>query len=319
MVQEEKSTVYEKMIKKEFELFNYRSVIPVLHETILSALPNEKNNPEQRELYEAFAKGDIQAVLDIERKKRKQIFITGTSVYFTNDIESADFDEADLSKRSRYSTGSAREEYAYEDTRARGATGGRNRAESPTRSRTYYAKGQQGTSSEAKKSGFVVTIIGYSPYENIGELMEPRGIEDNRSRWGFITRLLHLDELVVDGNSPFELYKKTDIKHFKLTIHEVSYDNEMPIGIGVVDAKYKQIQGTKSNEQILIDPMTKEVISKVVVLGPDRKPKLDERTGKEIYKVNDRWFILNAKFIWKDAPESPVEPTESTSYNMYGR
>jgi type IV pilus assembly protein PilM len=317
--QEQNSTVYEQMIKKEFELFNYRNLIPLLHETILSALPNERNNAAQKELYEAFAKGEVQAVLDIERKKRKQIFITGMSVYFTKDIESADFDEADLSKRSRYSAGITREEYAYEDYRTRGATGGRDRATSLTAGRTGYAKGQQGTSSESKKPGFVVTITGYSPYENIGELMEPRGIEDDRSRWGFITRLLHLDGLAVDGNSPFELYKKTDIKHFKLEIHEVSYDSEMPIGIGIVDAKYKHMTGTKSNEQILIDPMTKEVISKVVVLGPDRKPKLDERTGKEIYKVNDRWFVLNAKFIWKDAPESAMEPTESTSYNTYGR
>ena len=58
-----------------------------------------------------------------------------------------------------------------------------------------------------------MTISGYSPYKNMGELMDPAGVEDKRDGWGVVTRLLHLDD-IVDGNSPFKLYKKTDIKHF---------------------------------------------------------------------------------------------------------
>ena len=44
-------------MKKDFEWFRYREIIPQLHEIILSALPNAKTNPEQRDLYEAFAAG----------------------------------------------------------------------------------------------------------------------------------------------------------------------------------------------------------------------------------------------------------------------
>jgi len=47
--------------------------------------------------------------------------------------------------------------------------------------------------------------------------------------------------------------------------------------------------------------MTKETISKVAALRADGKLMLD-RNGKPIYEVNDHWFILNVKFVWRDAP-----------------
>jgi len=57
----------------------------------------------------------------------------------------------------------------------------------------------------------------------------------------------------------------------------------------------------------LIDPMTKEIISKVAELDEDGKEKLD---GRGI--VNDHWFILNVKFAWKDAPAPPVVAAPAT-------
>jgi hypothetical protein len=60
--------------------------------------------------------------------------------------------------------------------------------------------------------------------------------------------------------------------------------------------------------------MTREVISKVPELDENGKKKVD-RSGKVVYRVNDHWFKLDAKFIWKDAPkkstaEEEVKPTE---------
>ncbi len=75
--------------------------------------------------------------------------------------------------------------------------------------------GVEGAVAVEQQAGFVVTIAGYSPYKNIGELMDPPGVEDKPDKWGFVTRLLHLDE-IVDGNSPFKLYKKAEVEHFKL-------------------------------------------------------------------------------------------------------
>ncbi len=44
-------------MKKDFEWFRYRDIIPQLHEILIAALPNAKNNPEQKDLYDAFARG----------------------------------------------------------------------------------------------------------------------------------------------------------------------------------------------------------------------------------------------------------------------
>jgi len=306
-----KGSDYEAKITKEFEPFLNRDVIPLLQQAILSALPNEKNNPEQKELYGAFNNGDAKGVLDlkIDRKQRKQIFITGMSVRFAGDVETAKFGHADLRERGRRDVDDGAADYEHQIMMEQ-RMGRRSGADTTFRS-SYSAKGAKGSSAKWERPGFVVTITGYSPYKNIGELMEPHGVGDDQSRWGFITRLLHLDDIVDDGNSPFQLYEKTDFEHFKLEIHEVSYDSEMPAGIGRADVRYRQIRGQNSEDEVLIDPLTKEIISKVAVLRSDGKPVLDERTGKEIYELNDRWFMLSAKFIWKEALKASVAPGEN--------
>lgn len=285
--EERKGSSYEAILQKELKPFEYRDVVPLLNQTIFSVLPNKKNNPAQRELYEAFEDARIEDVLKVARKERKQIFITGMSAYFTSDIASAQFSGIALRGRSRGGRGGEDDE-DYD--------GGE-----PVGFRPGYSTrgGKSETVQEKKEAGFVVTIAGYSPYKSLGELMDPPGVENDRSKWGFVTRLLHLDD-IVDGNSPFELYKKAEIAHFKLEIHEVGSDTEMPAGIGIVDGGYGYGYGSSSN-LVFIDPMTKETISKVAELREDGTPKLD-RSGKPVYEINDRWFVLNAKFIWRGAP-----------------
>jgi hypothetical protein len=58
----------------------------------------------------------------------------------------------------------------------------------------------------------------------------------------------------------------------------------------------------ESDEQILIDPMTKETISRVAKLDEYGREEID-RSGNVVYKVNDHWFRLDVKFVWKDAPK----------------
>ena len=309
---------FEAMIQKEFEVFKYRDVVPLLIESIISALPNEKNNPAQSELYTAFATSDVETVLNTPRKERKQLFITDLQIYFEEDVNTATFE----SRADGYGT--------YDRSQRRPQYGGGSRL------------GMQVV--KRGEPGFLVTIVGYSPYENIDDLMDPAGVEDDPGRWGFITRLTHLDA-IVDGNSPFKLYRKTGgDKHFKLKTDPVEARQELSIsdtanmftGIGVEDIRFEKAAMTKggmtrsirtrsrmtdsvSGEigmRVLIDPMTKEIISKMPEFDEEGRDKLDNK-GKPIYTVNDHRFILNVKFAWRDAPKpAAVASPATTSYGQ---
>jgi type IV pilus assembly protein PilM len=319
--EESKGQQSEAIIKKEFKFFDYRDVIPLLHQTIISVLPNEKNNPEQKELYKAFASGDVKGVLSAckERKQRKQIFITGMSVYFAENLASAQFGAADFVARGSAGmmggAGSSSTLY-QEDLTAESVPPGMIGATSRSGRRASSRGGTKVSSETAEEGagtapGFVVTITGYSPYKEIGELMEPIGVEGDPNRWGVVTRLLHLDD-VVGWKNPFELYKKAKIENFKLETGEVDLGTEMPAGIGIEDTKFetaKKDERKSSGQLMLIDPMTREVISKVAELDENGKKKVD-RSGRVIYRVNDHWFKLDAKFIWKDASKEIKEAEE---------
>jgi type IV pilus assembly protein PilM len=295
--EEEKSkgSGFEEKIQKEFEVFNYRNIVPLLTEIILSALPNEKNSPEQEELYTAFAAGDVETVLKTPRKERKQIFITDMQIYFEEDINAVAFEN----RTDGYSVSERRR--------------GRDRLDyTSTRSIQGVGAVRQG------EPGFLVTMVGYSPYKKIYELMDPVSEEGKPDEWGFITRLSHLDD-IVDGNSPFTLYKKTGgDKHFKLDSDDVEAPDELSSsdttnifkGIGVEEIRFEKMRTSSAGRSRSIMGMS-DSIDKVVELDEDGKEKL--YNGKPIYTVNDSWFILNVKFAWKDAPEPPVVAVPSTS------
>jgi hypothetical protein len=256
----------------------------------------------------------VKEVRETLREERKQIFLTNMSVYFTGDLESAHF----AAKGEIMSKGGRRLVVESAGGMFPGGleTGMRERAGSaakPKFAQPYAGQRTGGAAGETakEKAGFVVTIAGYSPYRDIRELMEPVGAGKDKSKWGVITRLMYLDELkeVFDGNSPFELYKRLDINHCKLETGEVDLDAEMPAGIGFVEVRPKKVKGGRDEaaEPVLIDPMTKEVISKVVELDENGKEKRD-RYGNVVYKINDHWFRLDVKFVWKEASkEAPKE------------
>lgn len=279
-----KSSASEAIIKKEFEQFKYRDMVPLLYQKLIAALPNAKNNPEQAELYRAFAGGDAETIKEKypDRRERKQIFVTGMTIYYTLDVASAPFGvtgfQKGLDEREPDTMGGRN---TMPDRRGAVRSGGRfvpegriGRVMAPTR-------GGQSTS-----RGFVITITGYSPYKDISELLDPVGVKNDQNQWGLVTRLTHLDNMF-DGNSPFELYKKTDKQHFDLQTGEVDLEAEMPPGIGV----RKKIEG---KDDVLIDPMTNEIISKIT-------------NADKTAQVNDSWFVLNFKLQWKDINEPPSE------------
>ena len=66
----------------------------------------------------------------------------------------------------------------------------------------------------------------------------------------------------------------------------------------------------------MIDPMTKEVISKVAKLDTEGKRRT-HRFGNDVYEINDHWFVICAKFVWKDA--SPPAAGTGMMSGMAGR
>jgi len=321
-----KDNEYEAAIKKKFELFAYRAVVPLLYQTIISQLPNEQNNPEQAELYKAFAAGDAEKVKQLfPRKQRKQLFVTEISVSYADDVASIPIEFGGF-KKAGYRRKLEEQE---KERKRREADLERIRSEYEVfgmEMPDYVLPGLgmpgQVSPSEQPKPGFVVSIAGYSPYENIRELLDPRDVENDTTKWGFVTRLLHLDQ-IMDGNSPFELLG-TSPENFQLEIGEVDLENaEMPAGIGVVDTRTPQ-EGAASTpvgfayNQVLKDPMTGEIISKVAVLDEQGKPKYDS-LGKIIYEVNDHWFTLKLKFHWKDAPVAKTAGAKTTTTPGFSR
>ena len=319
----DEGTKIDAAIEKEFEPFKYREVVPLLQETIISALPNEKNDPKDAALHRAFAEGRVEDIEKIPRKERRQVFITNMTMFFTNDLDKGQFMGADAWRRSRGAPGGegmddGMDEYEY----------------AMMMEQEYGDMGRfmpgflQGQTKEEKKQGFVLTIIGYTPYgekiTEVQDLLDPHGVDDKPDQWGFITRLAHLDDLVADGNSPFELYKKAEKDQFALNIKEVDLENSdstPPQGIGVWEERIPKTATTSTttgpgrvgyvgaqSDWVLVDPMTKETINKIPVLNDEGKQVLYQ--GKPVYRVNDHWFELNVKFVWKDAPKPPDTPYE---------
>jgi hypothetical protein len=154
--------------------------------------------------------------------------------------------------------------------------------------------------------------------------MDPVGVGNDKDKWGVITRMMNLDD-VNDGNSPFKLFYKEKIEHFRLETGLVDIaDNRMPAGIGVPKViprntadqqKSESVYGGRTSggqseasdrvtsEQILIDPLTEEEISKTFALDNKGKKKYDS-FGQPVYVERDRWFRIRAKFIWKNAPQT---------------
>ncbi len=285
---------YQKTVERYLDTFKYRDVIPLLHEVIFKTLPNQKNNPAQAELYEAYAKGDVEKIKQIPRSQRKQAFITSISIDYAVNLATAQLEAGKSSWQSSSARASSQDQ-------------------------------------QKDAQGFIVIIEGFTPYEKIGELMDPVGVGDDPNKWGIITRMNNLNQ-ALDGNCPFEMFQKDKIEHFKLETGPVEIqDKQMPQGIGIEQTmtrvtadesaasdsrRTSRIYSTRSiepdlvkKETVLLDPLTKEEISKIFSLD-DKGRKNYDAFGQLLYIERDRWFRIKAKFIWKDPSLQEIPPTE---------
>jgi len=183
---------------------------------------------------------------------------------------------------------------------------------------TPQADPNQQAGTRTTTAGFLVTLEGYSPYREIGDLLDPSGV-DKREKWGLVTRLLHLAEL--DANSPFVLLDKTKASNFEIDKGPVDPNTQkMPRGIGVVRPAQEGTAPLNRDQQVLIDPMTSEVISQVRVVREGSRPMLGSR--RPTVEDNDWWFVLKFKLAWKEAPVMPTSAaglTQASIGTPYGQ
>ena len=305
----QKTELNEKM-KTEFKRFRYREVIPQLYELLLSAMPNARTNPEQKQLYDAYGQGDAASVMQIPRNMRKQIFITNLSIFFSEDLATAQFGQSALMRKDAMMRDNQMDvgmDEGYAEMMAELAEIYGDR---------YTMSGME-SSDEEKEPGFVVSIVGYSPYGDLMALLDPPGVEDMPERWGLVTRFDHLDEFV-DANSPFELYSK-EAEQFELKKGLVDLATDFPLGIGDSETIYDEVEDGRGatmvgriNEgtEILVDPVTRERIDAEPVLDQRGNPKLNA-LGKPILTVRDSWFELKFKLKWEHSPDIPKPASKS--------
>jgi type IV pilus assembly protein PilM len=320
---------YQDRMKKDVEWFRYREVIPQLHEIIVSALPNAKTNPEQRDLYEAFARGDVAKVKQIARLDRKQLFLTTISIYYHDDLAKAQFRQSAMMRRDAL----MRDAMMMEESEG---YDGEMRMQMEQIYGSEYMQQMMGTTAQAKKDpGFVVMIEGYSPYKRIGDLLDPSNVKDTPAKWGFVTRLENLKQFLhLDVNSPFEIYTKLS-DHYKLETGPADPDGDVPMGVGQwkfipeppapgttpATSMYSMggmgMGGPQNGTWILVDPMTNELVSAEPVKDQYGNLAVDN-LGKPKKAVHDYWFKLQFKIFWKEAPKSAAPAAGAATAPLRG-
>ena len=255
------------------------------------------------------AQGDVAAVKAVPRDRRKQIFVTNVSIFFSDDLVNAQFGQSAMMRKNAMmrdnQMGTGMDE-GYEDMMADLAKIYGDR----------YSQMGGGTEGEEKEPGFVVSVVGYTPYRDLMALLDPTGVEGQRESWGFVARLGHIDAFV-DANSPFELFSK-EADHFRLEKGAVDLETDFPIGIGDSETLPEEpgAPGTKARAaptmtmsftqgyDILVDPVTRERIDAEPQNDIYGNPKRDA-LGNKVLTVRDSWFKLDFKLKWEDAPEIP--------------
>ncbi|MEN8126266.1 MAG: type IV pilus assembly protein PilM [Planctomycetota bacterium] len=356
--QKDRREPLEAEIQKQIDCFKYRDTVPVFIETLAQCLPSREYYPDQSALWDAFDSGNVEGVLAVPREERKQLFVTRFAMEFTRDIENADFPKPDTG-RTGYQQKYKKKKPGMDPMMdpmfmdEMGMMDGFGGAMPPGGGMAAAKAGD--SEKPVEDTGFTVLIEGYSPYRSIAELLDPHGVRDDQSRWGFITRIEKL--AVLFPGIPFELFGKHDIKHFVVASDLVDLDDQdMPAGIGVpkvVERVSKESTKKKSGaaggmtgiygghaaqsnivyeEDVLLDPMTNEEISRIFDIVTqsdiDSDPELDKKdlgrkkyddldSDKELYIDRDHWFRIKAKFVWKGAPK-PKEDSAAGAGGMMG-
>ena len=325
--QQDRSRPLTQKMERYFGYFEGRDVLPSFVGGLVSCLPNAENTPDYAHLYQAFNAGDVETISRIPRGERKQIFVTKFSIDYVPSVAGAAFGQTRTRTTRAADTGMG----GMGMDMGMGMPGmgmdmgmgmGMPGMGMPGMGMDMGMPGMSDfgrtddSAVAADGAGFIIEIEGYSPFENFGMLMDPPGVADDQSRWGLITRLENFKKIYT--RKKFKLFEKDSSNHFVYEYGEVDIkDSKMPVGIGKEVTKVRvettQTDGARrtsraasdrviEKEQVLIDPMTGEEMSKTFKLDSNGVKQFDEY-GEEIIITRDHWFRIKAKFLWEDAPE----------------
>ncbi|MBN2063206.1 MAG: type IV pilus assembly protein PilM [Sedimentisphaerales bacterium] len=334
-----------KIIDNHKKIYQDRSLIQRLYKSLVESLPSPDHNPEQAELFKAYFAGELENVLQTPREDRKQVFIAGIKMVYTEDLTQS-FD-AILSSSTGTGGGMAM-------SMGRGgmdqSMGGFARGLQTTE---IAATPSATTEAEAPRAGFVLILEGSTPHRDNLAFLNPPTVGLDRSKWGFFTRLYNLgktDEQIkkeleaknatVDIapadeyqkqqnelalNLPFESFiGSKDLKSYFDTdegAHVSGNSNTtQPLGIGIPKPGFSNtgamaggMRGgfdmtTTNNEQLpqMIDPFTQEVIS--TEYKENNNGSIVLEGGKPITVNHDYWFRVKMKIALKT--------TDNTSAGM---
>lgn len=174
------------------KIYQQEDYIPLLLQAVIQCLPNENNtsDPDQVALYQAYRNGQRQAVMELPRSQRQQIFIHDIKLVYTEDLsqnfESVTAPLGTESSRPKSIGGSGTDPMAaYLKMMGMGA--GKGPAGFSKKSETSESAAAKG---QAK--GFVVVIEGSTPHQDNIRFLYPPDVGVQRDKWGFFTRLRYL-------------------------------------------------------------------------------------------------------------------------------
>ncbi len=179
------------------KLYENRTLVQELYKALISVVPSEEHNPEQSALYQAYNAGDRDAVMSIPRGERKQVFISGMQIVYTDDLTK---DFSTILGSGTMGMGAGRQ---AADPRAAATSFVDPRAGGFVDPRAGLAPGVPMMTATATaavveaegdpvKPGFVLIIEGSTPHKNNLEYLNPPNAGIDRSKWGFFTRLYYL-------------------------------------------------------------------------------------------------------------------------------
>ncbi len=286
-----------KTIDEHKQIYEDRSLVQKLYKSLVDSLPSEVHNPDQANLYSAYNSGDRDAVMEMPRGDRKQVFISGVHIVYTDDL-TQDFDTI-LSSGSASAAGSPAAAVAVDRGRGmmdRGGVGAMRGVPVARPGMPVVSRGGAGNAvgagaaggaaaADTKKAGFVLVLEGSTPHKNNLQYLNPPTAGIDRSNWGFFTRLYYLGKTDEEIKKILEEKNKSDIA-IPSSEYQVAQSTEsaaLPFESFIGSQELKMYFDTDEGAQISGNRNTNQP-SGIGIVKPSDKPTANAGLGMRDFR-----------------------------------